>query len=182
MGTESSLHRLVTDAQLGNEGSFRTLYSLYAPKARGTLRQMVGPTHLDDLVQEVFVRVWKGFPKMKDANAFSTWFYRITWNVAMDARSHAAHLRERESQNLDLEFADPKSPKAESIHNRILVERALKQLSKEHRDVLVLSDFEELSTEEIAGIMAVPAGTVKSRLFHARESVRNFLTARGVKL
>jgi RNA polymerase sigma-70 factor (ECF subfamily) len=182
MDTESGLFRLVTEARLGNEESFRTLYRMDAPKARGTLRQMVGPTHLDDLVQEVFVRVWKGFPKMRDANAFSTWFYRITWNVAMDALSSAAVLRERESHNVDMDWADPKSSNRENIDNRILVERALKQLSKDQRDVLVLSDFEELSTEEIASIMAVPAGTVKSRLFHARESVRHFLTARGVKL
>ena len=88
--------RLVSCASKRDEESFRALYRMYAPKARGTLSRMVGSSHLDDLVQEVFVRVWKGLSKIKDPQAFPAWFYRVVWNVAMDARKNAAILRSRE--------------------------------------------------------------------------------------
>ncbi len=95
MSQQSDTRQLIARARDGDEASFRSLYRSFAPKARGTLRHMVGPHDLDDLVQDVFERVWKNLPRIRDTAAFSTWFYRITWNVAMDARHQAASVRAR---------------------------------------------------------------------------------------
>jgi RNA polymerase sigma-70 factor (ECF subfamily) len=74
----------------GDRGAFRHLYRRYEHKVRATLYQLCGSSLLDDLVQEVFLRVWKGLPKLKQRNTFSTWLYRITWNVATDQRESFA--------------------------------------------------------------------------------------------
>ncbi len=185
--------RLVSCASKRDEESFRALYRMYAPKARGTLSRMVGSSHLDDLVQEVFVRVWKGLSKIKDPQAFPTWFYRVVWNVAMDARKNAAILRSREVTETDFgnetfetengrvgfDVEDPNAMSFSKITAKLCVEKALAALEKDCRDVLVLAEFEQLSMDEIAAIVGVPSGTVKSRLFRARADVRNFLNSKG---
>ena len=81
---------VVIQSQEGNSDSFRQLYQRYQPKVRSTLYQLCGKNRLDDLVQEVFLRVWKNLPKLRQTAYFSTWLYRITWNVATDERRQFA--------------------------------------------------------------------------------------------
>lgn len=181
MSDELSVGQLVEKARNGSEEGFRELYRTFAPKARGTLRHMVGPNNLDDLVQDVFERVWKNMNKIRDTASFSTWFYRITWNVAMDARHSLALARAREGASEKMDLALCEKPSAEQqVNAKLAVEMALNELDFEHRSVLVLAEYEELSVAEIAVSMGIPEGTVKSRLFHARKKVRGFLEAKGV--
>jgi len=173
----------------GDRTCFRHLYKRYQNKVRSTLYQLCGQFFLDDLVQEVFLRVWKGLPKLKQRDNFSTWLYRITWNVAADQRQAFAKQRCFNSQ-LKLESnlgADSHSKifldfDLMQLHYQDLVKRSLEQLSFEHRSVLVLHDLEDLPQKEVAQILGVPVGTVKSRLFRARSAVREFLEQEGVQL
>lgn len=181
---------LVQQCQKGDRQCFRYLYQRYQGKVRSTLYQLCGSSSLDDLVQEVFLRVWKGLPKLKQPATFSTWLYRITWNVATDRRRMLAR---HHSFNSKLKTIDPTgdsdilssggdSSDLMHLHYQDLVQRGLAHLSFEHRTVMVLHDLEEIPQKEIAEILNIPLGTVKSRLFHARAALRKFLQREGVNL
>lgn len=166
----------------GDRQSFRLLYQRYQPKVRSTLYQLCGSSCLDDLVQEVFLRVWKGLPQLRQANQFSTWLYRIAWNVASDRRRQFA-IANSQKQNLSQILPSlPADRSLENLHYQDLVCRGLEQLSFEHRSVLVMHDLEEVPQKEVAQILEIPVGTVKSRLFHARAAMRHFLQQEGVQL
>lgn len=176
----------------GDTQSFRHLYQRHQQKVRSTLYQLCGADGLDDLVQEVFLRAWKGLAKFKQTAQFSTWLYRITWNVACDRRRSFAVKRSRDIsvedtqlQNLSDIASASNSERASELNNmhyRDLVQRGLAQLSLDHRTVIVLHDLEELPQKEIAEVLAIPIGTVKSRLFHARAALRQFLESQGVEI
>jgi RNA polymerase sigma-70 factor (ECF subfamily) len=166
----------------GDQHSFRQLYKRYNQRVRATLYQLCGTSALDDLVQEVFLRAWKGLPQLRQTAQFSTWIYRITWNVACDQRRQFAQQR---NFNTKLESQDLKqspAPDLMQLHYQDLVRRGLEQLSLEHRAVIVLHDLEEVPQKEVAEILGIPVGTVKSRLFHARAAMRQFLQKQGVQL
>ncbi len=175
---------LVRQSQQGDAQAFRQLYQRYQGKVRSTLYQLCGQQRLDDLVQEVFLRVWKGLPKLRQTRFFATWLYRITWNVANDERRQFA--KQPSLQDTDLSevagrvsrFQD--SPDLMHLHYQDIVRRALASLSFEHRTVLVLHDLEDLPQKEIAAILQLPTGTIKSRLFYARQAIRTFLQTQGV--
>lgn len=188
---------LISQCLQGQKHSYRQLYRRYQSSVRSTLYQLCGAAYLDDLVQEVFLRVWKGLPKFRQTSQFSTWLYRITWNVAADQRRQFAKANQQQ-QAIRLGMADaiaqssPEdsqtvSPSSDHsnlmrLHYQDLVQRGLATLSLEHRAVLVLHDLEDLPQKEVAKILAVPVGTVKSRLFHARAAMRQFLQQEGVQL
>jgi len=173
----------------GHTHIFSQLYERHQQKVRSTLYQLCGGDGLDDLVQDVFIRAWKGLAKFRQTAQFSTWLYRITWNVACDRRRNYAKDRSRHVEvedltqvaDLNLAGAD-KTSELSKIHYRDLVQRGLLNLSLEHRSVLVMHDLEELSQKEIAEIIDIPIGTVKSRLFHARAALRKFLESQGVEI
>lgn len=188
--TEDSDVNVILQSQQGNAEAFRLLYRRYQAKVRSTLYQLCGQPHLDDLVQDVFLKVWKGLPQLRNPSFFATWIYRITWNVAQDARKQLGRSRQQEQQilggeaagdHISQEFSRPQdSPDLIQIHYQDLVKRGLATLSFEHRTILVLHDLEDLPQKMIAEILDLPTGTIKSRLFYARRAMREFLQQQGV--
>ncbi|HEY9831418.1 MAG TPA: sigma-70 family RNA polymerase sigma factor [Stenomitos sp.] len=180
---------LVLQCQQGNQQSFRQLYRRYCARVRSTLYQLCGGEALDDLVQEVFLRAWKGLPQLRQASQFSTWLYRICWNVASDQRRQFAQERsfnsKLKSDRDRLSSSDSKhsqAPDLMELHYQDIIQRGLQQLSFEHRAVLVLHDLEDLPQKEVAQILGIAVGTVKSRLFHARTSLRKYIQQQGEML
>ncbi len=176
-------YQLVQQSQLGSADAFRVLYQRYQGKVRATIYKLCGSEILDDLVQEVFLKVWKSLPKLKEAHYFSTWLYRICWNVACDRRRQLARLKEtNQSIKHDSTIPNYQSNDWLTLHYQQLIQLGLEHLSLEHRAVLVLHDLEDIPQKEIAEILSIPVGTVKSRLFNARKTMRKFLEKQGVKL
>lgn len=191
--TSVETEELILLCQQGDRACFRLLYQRYQQRVRSTLYQLCGKSSLDDLVQEVFLRVWKGLPKLKTTKYFSTWLYRISWNVAIDQRRRLAKGREKTS--FDEKYEDKEqlnygknlsnaqdTPDLMYLHYQDLVQRGLDNLSFDHRAVLVLHDLEDIPQKQVAQILDVPVGTVKSRLFHARNSFKKFLEQQGISL
>ncbi|MCU0537655.1 MAG: sigma-70 family RNA polymerase sigma factor [Hydrococcus sp. Prado102] len=180
---------LVIQCQRGDRTAFRQLYRRYQQRVRSTLYQLCGSEMLDDLVQEVFLRVWKGLPNLQKPSYFSTWLYRISWNVATDRRRQLAKTRpegelyeetsEDDSPMSKIASRPQDTPDLMKLHYQDLVQRSLECLSLEHRVVLVLHDLEDLPQKEVAKILNLPLGTVKSRLFYARHEIRKFLQQQG---
>ena len=186
--------QLVINCQNGDRLSFRELYRRYQQRVRASLYQLCGNDGLDDLVQEVFLRVWKGLPKLKEVTYFATWLYRITWNVATDQRRQLARKRlerfsfnqrslergEEEEVNSLHNFSRPEdTPDIMQLHYQELIQKGLEILSLEHRVVLVWHDLEDIPQKDVAEILKLPIGTVKSRLFYARKQIRKFLEKEG---
>ena len=158
---------LILLCQQGDRDSFRLLYQRYQQRVRSTLYQLCGQSALDDLVQEVFLRAWKGLPKLKTAKYFSTWLYRISWNVATDRRRKLAKVREKTS--FQEKYADKDrlnygkdlsniqdTPDLMHLHYQDLVQRGLNNLSFDHRAVLVLHDLEDIPQKQVAEISPIP--------------------------
>ncbi len=179
---ESDDSHLVQQSLQGDTQSFRLLYRRHEKRVRTILYQLCDVSVLDDLVQDVFLRAWRGLPKFRQTAKFSTWLYRIAWNVASDYRQAAARGRTQLQELTKQAPMRQESPDVMHLHYQDLVQRGLNQLSADHRTVLVLHDLEELPQKDIAEILGIPVGTVKSRLFHARAAVRKFLDHEGVQL
>lgn len=177
---------LVQQCIAGDRTSFRWLYQRYQGRVRALLYKLCDPASLDDLVQEVFLRAWKGLPKFRQSSQFSTWLYRITWNVASDQRQQLAkgksQLTQLSQQSGHAGILQQDAPDLMHLHYQDMVQRGLQTLSFEQRTVLVMHDLEDISQKEIAEILAIPLGTVKSRVFHARAAMRQFLQEQGVQL
>ncbi|MCJ2542051.1 sigma-70 family RNA polymerase sigma factor [Thermostichus vulcanus] len=164
----------------GDSQSFRQLYRKYQRSVRNILYPLCGADPLDDLVQEVFLRAWKGLPHFRGSAQFSTWLYRICWNVASDQRRrHARQRSQTQELTLSASAAYP-GPDMMQLHHQQALQRGMAQLSPEHSMVLVLHDLEDLPQREIAHILGIPVGTVKSRLFHARATIRKHLLQEGI--
>lgn len=171
---------LIQQCLRGQQSAFQVLYRRYQRPVRGTLFQLCGAVELDDLVQEVFLRAWKGLPKFRQSAQFSTWLYRIVWNVATDRRRAQGKARSQSLPSLPISSADQSD--LTQLHYEDVVQRGLQTLSWEHRAVIVLHDLEDLPQQVVASILRIPKGTVKSRLHHARSALRTFLQTEGVQL
>ncbi len=180
--SESDDSHLVQQSLQGDAQSFRLLYRRHEKRVRTILYQLCDINVLDDLVQDVFLRAWRGLPKFRQTAKFSTWLYRIAWNVASDYRQSAARGRTQLQELTKQAPMRQESPDVMHLHYQDLVQRGLSELSAAHRTVLVLHDLEEMPQKEIAEILGIPVGTVKSRLFHARAAMRQFLDHEGVQL
>lgn len=172
---------IIKRCQNNDRAAFRLLYRRYQTRVRSTLYQLCGESMLDDLVQEVFFRAWKGLPKLRQPKTFSTWLYRICWNVACDQRRAFAQLREQ-NQILSQQELSPNNPDLNQMYYQDLVQEGLKALNLEQRAVIVLHDLEDIPQKEVAKILDIPVGTVKSRLFHGRKTLRGFIEQQGVVL
>ncbi len=179
---QDSDEMLVQRCQQGDSVSFRWLYRRHQDRVRSILFQLCGATHLDDLVQDVFLRAWKGLPKFRQSAKFSTWLYRIAWNVASDQRRHYAQSRTQLQTLAKVSPLYQNDPDVMRLHYQEVLHQALDRLSPEHRAVVILHDLEEQPQKEIAAILGIPVGTVKSRLHHARAAIRQYLHQAGVKL
>jgi RNA polymerase sigma factor (sigma-70 family) len=175
-------HLLIQSCVKGNTHSFRQLYRRHQQKVRSLLFQLCGADELDDLVQDVFLRVWKGLPKLKQLDTFSTWLYRITWNVASDRRRSFAKGREHWQELIQQTPTHHPDHGLTHLHYEDLVRQGLNQLSFEHRTILVLHDLQDIPQKEVAEILSIPTGTVKSRLFHARSAMRTYLQQQGAQI
>ena len=118
----------------------------------------------EDVAQEAFLKGFRELPKLRDDRAFSGYLYRICVRLCMD------RLRLKRAELTEFDSVQPHEGGA--VENRVVIEKLLSQLPAELRTTLVLREMEQLSYEEVAEVMRVPIGTVRSRLHTARERFR----------
>lgn len=173
--------QLVARAQGGDREAFDRLVDRTYAMIYATAYRLTGDVELAaDATQDAYVRAYNSLGTFRGSSSFSTWVYRIVVNASLDAlrrRSRAPEPltfadedQERQVEVAD-ESADPQSA-AEARELQQIVACGLQQLSEDHRTVLVLFDINGLSYEEIAEVLDVPLGTVKSRLNRARLALR----------
>ncbi len=175
--------QLVERAQKGDKQAFELLVSKYQRKlARLLARFIRDPAEVEDVAQEAFIKAYRALPSFRGDSAFYTWLYRIGINtaknylVAMGRRAPTAtefDSEEAEGFEDGEHLRDINTPESVLMSNEIArtVNDTMEQLPEELRNAITLREIEGLSYEDIATIMNCPIGTVRSRIFRAREAI-----------
>ena len=182
--TEESLW--IRRARQGDADAFEQLLLRYEKKTYHLALRLSGtPEDAEEITQEAFLAAWKGLPSFREEASFATWLYRLTVNAANDffrrRKTPGTVVALDDVDNL-LEIPDRRYLPEDEVQRSELredVQKALQELSPEHRSVLLLRELQQLQYEEIARVLQLDLGTVKSRLYRARNQLREILTARG---
>ncbi len=158
---------------------FENIIDLYKGRIISMLyRILPDKTMVEDVAQEVFIRVYKGLPYFKEQSKFTTWLYRVVHNVAI---SELRKKRPKYSEDIEMELIPSTIKESDPI--QILNEKQVKEkidtaldmLPENFRMVLILYYMEELSYNEISEILDIPLGTVKTYLFRGKQMLRKLL-------
>ena len=174
--SDEAVPSYVRRAQTGDASAFRDLYLRHKREVARLVLRMVGPrSDLDDVVQDVFVQVFRSLTAFRGDARFSTWLHRVTVNVTL------MYLRAQKSRpQLSRDSSPPDAPAAESDSPAATAATAerlralyaiLDRLTEKKRVVFVLHDLEGVSAAEIARLVSAPVLTVRTRLFYARREV-----------
>lgn len=176
---------LVTRTQEGNREAFSTLVTRYQDRVVNLVyRRLDDREAALDVAQEVFIKAYRGLDRFQGNSQFYTWLFRITMNETISARRKTG--RRQPPLSLDRETSEgtrheppdttyEPSAEAERHDDQAMVQRAIYELDDDVGQVLVLRDIEGLSYQEIASILGIPVGSVKSRIHRARKTLRERL-------
>ncbi len=178
---------ILTRARRGETAAFEELVRLYEKRVYAVaLRSSGNPEDAADIVQEVFLRAWRSIESFRGDSGFSTWLFRITMNLCVDHARHKHAQPQTQPIVTDDEterpLPDPAPTPEEHLDNRELgreLAAALEEISEEHRRIVLLRDVSGMSYTEIAEVLEISEGTVKSRLSRARIALRKVLLSRG---
>ena len=173
--------QLVQRVQSGDKRAFDLLVKKYQHKIIGLVGRYVYDHHEAlDVTQEAFIKAYRALPNFRGDSAFYTWLYRIAANAA---KNHLVALGRRPTSDMALDdsevfdvpgrLKDHESPDEVIMGQQLeaLISRTIEELPVELRAALTLREFEGLSYEEIADVLECPIGTVRSRIFRAREAI-----------
>jgi RNA polymerase sigma-70 factor (ECF subfamily) len=181
-GVDASDLELVRRAQRGERGAFDLLVLRYQHKViKLVARLLRDPAEAEDVAQEAFVKAYRALASFRGDSAFYTWLYRIAVNTARNAMAsrqrrpldYEAELSEGEQTAVEARLRHTDTPEATVLSEEIreTVNRAVAALPEDLRTAIILREVEGLSYEEIAAAMDCPVGTVRSRIFRAREAI-----------
>lgn len=181
---------LVSRALTGREENFEELVRRYQRPIAAYVYRMVGDYDAAlDLTQEVFIKVYGSLARYRPEYKFSTWIYKIAHNASIDhLRRHSTREQSLVSESAEgIEYDRPiestkPSPEQESERKerRAEIEAVVSQLPGAYRELILLRHSHDLSYDEIAEVTNLPLGTVKNRLFRAREMMRRQFIQRGI--
>ena len=187
--TTTSDPELVASAARGLEGSFEELVNRYQRPISAFVYRMVGDYDAAlDLTQEIFIKVYASLARYRPEFKFSTWIYKIAHNAAIDYLRRTSS-RERslsagtETDNYELPLeSEGLTPEQQSEREerRGEIENVVRSLPTAYRELIVLRHSQDLTYEEIVEVTGLPLGTVKNRLFRAREMMRQQFINRGI--
>jgi len=181
MGEEQLDEQLVTRAQTGDRTAFDVLVLRYQYKIVQLVERLVGEADALDVAQESFIKAYRALNGFRGQSAFYTWLYRIAINTSKNFL--VARKRRPASQDIDVadaelfghtgQMSDTDTPEALALSNEIRekVTEVIERLPSDLRQAITLRELEGLSYEEIAEAMDCPIGTVRSRIFRAREAI-----------
>ncbi len=187
MGDREVDQQLVERAQRGDKHAFELLVAKYQRKLGRLLSRFIrDPAEVEDVAQEAFIKAYRALPSFRGDSAFYTWLYRIGINtaknylVAMGRRAPTTtEFDSEEAENFEDgdQLRDLNTPEAELMTRQIAatVNRTMEELPEDLRTAITLREIEGMSYEDIANVMNCPIGTVRSRIFRARETIADRL-------
>jgi RNA polymerase sigma-70 factor (ECF subfamily) len=175
--------QLVTRVQRGDKKAYELLVSKYQRRITRLLSRIIrDPSDIEDVAQEAFIKAYRALPNFRGESAFYTWLYRIAINTAKNhfaaqgrraPTRAAADVEDAENSDDALVLRDVATPDAVLLSKQVgeAVNRAIERLPEDLRTAIVLRELEGMSYDEIAHAMNCPVGTVRSRIFRAREAI-----------
>ena len=173
---------LISRARTGDREAFGGLVEQYRDNVYRLAYRMCGNAYdADEAAQEAFVAAWRALPNFRGDAKFSTWLYRLTTNAAIDVmRREKRHKAVGDGEMIEVaDDADSPQETVERTEQQEAVQKALATLSEEYREVLLLRYMEELDYAEIAEVLQLPSGTVKSRINRAKAALKAALLKSG---
>lgn len=173
---------LISRARGGDRDAFGELVEQYRDNVYRLAYRMCGNAYdADEAAQEAFVAAWRALPNFRGDAKFSTWLYRLTTNAAIDVmRREKRHQTVGDGEMIEVaDDADSPQETVERTEQQEAVQKALATLSEEYREVLLLRYMEELDYAEIAEVLQLPSGTVKSRINRAKAALKKALLKSG---
>ena len=182
---------LIAAARRGSETAFEELVRLYEKRVYHlALRMSGGQEDALEIAQEAFLAAWRGLPAFRGEAGFATWLYRLATNLCLDhlraqkrrTQSMGPALSLDDEENGPVQVADQQLQPQEAVERserRRALERGLASLPDHHRQVLIMRELSGLSYQEIAQVLDLDLGTVKSRIARARLSLRKILLEDG---
>jgi len=182
MANESTDKELVKRVQKGDKGAFDLLVLKYEHKIVNlVMRYVRDPEQALDISQEAFIKAYRALPRFRGDSAFYTWLYRIAVNTAKNFLA----AQRRRPMDIELDMQDPDqyglhaklketdTPEAVTLSQELqeTLERAIEALPDDLRTAIILRELDGMSYEEIAQTMDCPVGTVRSRIFRARDAI-----------
>ena len=183
MGEREVDQRLVERVQRGDKKAFELLVAKYQRKLNRLLSRFIrDPSEVEDVAQEAFIKAYRALPSFRGDSAFYTWLYRIAVNTAKNylvaagrraPTSTAIDSDEAESFEEGHQLRHMNTPEAELMSKQVAatVNQTMETLPEELRVAITLREIEGMSYEDIAAAMSCPIGTVRSRIFRARETI-----------
>ena len=177
-----SVELVVLRCRMGQAEAFTQLAERFDAPARYFVRRMLGSSQdMEDVVQELWLTVIRELPRLAAGAAFTTWFYRIARNKAVDRIRRSQKLERCDTDGLE-SAAEQTQPESEfGAEDAVAVHRGLDAIAPLHREVLLLRFLENLSYEQIAVVTGCSIGTVRSRLYHAKRGLRRAMEHAHVK-
>ncbi len=164
---------LVERAKAGDVTAFRELYAQHQRQVARQLAFLVPRSDLEDVLQDVFIEVFRSIKRFEGKSAFTTWLYRVTVHVAM--KSRRKHTRSRLDVVEDVPEQVDDGPRPEDVslsaERQVRVEALLEKLSPKKRTVLVMHDLQGIDAQVIAEVLDTNILTVRTRLFYARREL-----------
>ena len=178
-GTSTKLELgLLKLIQKGDENAFRQLYESTYGRVALYLRRLVADEHtVENILAETYVAVWKGAGSFQGKSQVTTWIIGIARNIAMNELRKLKHF---ESLDDHYEILDNSVPDVELFDRPTLIQQALLKLSAKHREILDLVFFHEMNYPEVSVLLDVPVSTVKTRVFYAKDALKDVLGDLGV--
>ncbi|MDA7829940.1 sigma-70 family RNA polymerase sigma factor [Gammaproteobacteria bacterium] len=173
---------LIQRAQKGDTGAFNFLMTKYYPRVYASLFTFTkSKEDSEDLSQQTFIKVWKKINSFRGDSAFFTWVYRIAINLAKNHVVSSNYKKDKiniSADAIEMDFASHANPETDLMHSQSLnnVRSFINGLPESLRTAFTLRESDGLSYEEISLITDTPIGTVRSRIFRARESVLEFIS------
>lgn len=182
MSSEESDRELVERVQAGDKQAFDLLVLRYQQKLVKLISRYVrDPQEAMDVAQEAFIKAYRAIPGFRGESSFYTWLYRIGVNtaknhlVAQGRRPPDSDVDAQDAERFDIDtmLREQDTPEAEAYRDEVerTVVEAIAELPEELRTAVTLRELEGLSYQEIAQVMECPVGTVRSRIFRAREAI-----------
>lgn len=170
------LDRLLSDVRCGSREAQQRLYGCFHCRVYRLLVRMVGRDDAEDLLQQVFLQVFRTLNQFQGQSKFETWLYRVTVNESLQ---HLRKQRSRPSVSLESDIMDRKTDQVRDFDQKELMEYALARLEPELRSLFLLREVEKQSYAEMAVVLQIPEGTVASRLGRARQLLKQYLVESG---
>ena len=170
------LDHLLAEVRYGSREAQQRLYEYFHRRVYRLLIRMVGRDDAEDLLQQVFLQVFRTLNQFQGQSRFETWLYRVSVNESLQ---HLRKQRSRRSVYLESDIMDLKTDQVRDFDQKELMEYALARLEPELRSLFLLREVEQQSYAEIAVVLQIPEGTVASRLGRTRQLLKQYLVELG---